>query len=241
MLKLKKIKNNPRSLKKNTMTNKHILLNIALAIALIISLRQCNSYKMQKQENQRLIEAMNDTVKFWKDKNGESHYIIQALETDNSKKIISLQTKDKEILKLQEAVKEYQNKINKGGAVTVFETINKIDTVLVAQADRDTLRFFLSDKWVDMEMTIYQKKEMELAYLFRDEFKIITGKDKGKAFVEITSLNPHSTVKNLRSYINTPKEKNKNWGIGPYIGYGIGSNGLTPTVGVGLQYNVLKF
>ncbi|MEG2121065.1 MAG: hypothetical protein RRZ64_03290, partial [Rikenellaceae bacterium] len=41
--------------------------------------------------------------------------------------------------------------------------------------------------------------------------------------------------------VTIPKARPKRWGIGLQVGYGIGTNGLQPYLGVGLSYNVIRF
>lgn len=60
------------------------------------------------------------------------------------------------------------------------------------------------------------------------------------AFLEEIRVYPTETIK----YITTTEkvyEKPRKWGIGIQAGYGAGKNGIQPYVGVGIQYDLMRF
>jgi hypothetical protein len=60
------------------------------------------------------------------------------------------------------------------------------------------------------------------------------------AYLEEIKVFPRTEYK----YITTTEkvyEKPRKWGIGIQVGYGAGKNGIQPYVGVGIQYDLLRF
>ena len=60
------------------------------------------------------------------------------------------------------------------------------------------------------------------------------------AYLEHIEVYPRTTTQ----YIHTTEkvyEKPRKWGIGIQVGYGAGKNGIQPYVGVGIQYDFLRF
>jgi hypothetical protein len=60
------------------------------------------------------------------------------------------------------------------------------------------------------------------------------------AYLEEIKVFPRTEYK----YITTTEkvyQKPKKWGIGVQVGYGVGKNGIQPYVGVGIQYDFLRF
>lgn len=60
------------------------------------------------------------------------------------------------------------------------------------------------------------------------------------AYLEEIKVFPRTTTQ----YIHTTEkvyEKPRKWGIGIQVGYGAGKNGIQPYVGVGIQYDFLRF
>ena len=60
-----------------------------------------------------------------------------------------------------------------------------------------------------------------------------------KNIVKITNQNPYTKIGEIESI--TFDKKPKYFGIGFNAGYGISKNGLSPYIGVGINYNLLKF
>ena len=91
-------------------------------------------------------------------------------------------------------------------------------------------------------------------YISKDEiqFSLITGlKEKdGNIEIFVRSTYPGFYVSKIDGAIIDPKKhpvlknlnKTKRWGVGPYIGVGVGSNlKVTPQIGLGIQYSIIKF
>ena len=97
---------------------------------------------------------------------------------------------------------------------------------------RDTIR--LTDTiYVGGQMLFQEVKE----YKDSSYYAKISGIN---AYLEHIEVYPRTTTQ----YIHTTEkvyEKPQKWGIGIQVGYGAGKNGIQPYVGVGIQYDLLRF
>ena len=128
-----------------------------------------------------------------------------------------------------------------------IEIINKVgDTVIVERVDtftiikpmpyrvevRDTIR--LTDTiYIGGQMLFQEVKE----YKDSSYYAKISGIN---AYLEEIEVYP----KTVTQYIHITEkvyEKPRKWGIGIQAGYGAGKNGIQPYIGVGIQYDLLRF
>lgn len=124
--------------------------------------------------------------------------------------------------------------------------IVKTDTVIVAKIDtiikiqpqpykvevRDTI--LLTDTiFVGGQMLFQEVKE----YKDSTYYARISGIN---AYLEEIRVYPKTTTKYI---FNTEivREKPKKWGIGPQVGLGVVGNTVQPYIGIGIQYNVIRF
>lgn len=240
-----------------------IIIVILIAAIALLSVKTCKSIQKEK-ETLSLIESMNDTIKVWKDKDGLSHSKISALETQNVNDFLKLKSKDEEIIRLQESVREYKSKIKNGGSVTnITSNTNAVikspvETTLppntvVKPGEKLIYPTYSSkfnlDGWIWGDMTA-NKDSMTLRPNIKNEYTVVIGEDKTgflglgkrKTFVEVKNLNPYTETTSLRTYINTkPKPK---LGLGVYTGYGIQLSPKDANITHGVQTGIgliLKF
>lgn len=184
------------------------------------------------------IESLNDSIKYYKDSYNVLHSKISIIEADNFTK---LNVKDKEIQELQDLVKRYKNV----QAATIIKTETKVVEKIVNKLVLDTInseeayysKFNLEDfVWGEI---IAKKDSTDLILNIRNDFNIVSYYEKGKLVLDVSDKNPYSITKSQRSYINLPKQKK--WGIGVNAGYGISKSGLSPYIGLGVNYNLINF
>lgn len=60
------------------------------------------------------------------------------------------------------------------------------------------------------------------------------------AYLEEIRVFPKNTTKYIYN-TEIVREKPKKWGIGVQVGYGVGKNGIQPYIGMGIQYDLLRF
>jgi hypothetical protein len=221
---------------------KNIKFLDAICIALIIifiifAFKRCKN-DIREFSNTDKLESLTDSIKYYKDNYNVLHSRISIIEADNFTKIKS---KDKDIQELQELVKKYKNV----QAATVIKTETKVVEKIVNKPIFDTIsretayysKFDL-DGFVWGEI-IAKKDSTDLILNIRNDFNIVSHYDKGKLVLDVSDKNPYSITKSQRSYINLPKQKR--WGLGINTGYGVSKSGLSPYIGLGVNYNLINF
>ena len=214
------------------------IICIALIIIFIIFAFKRFKNDIREFSNIDKLESLTDSIKYYKDNYNVLHSRISIIEADNFTKIKS---KDKDIQELQELVKKYKNV----QAATVIKTETKVVEKIVNKPIFDTIsretayysKFDL-DGFVWGEI-IAKKDSTDLILNIRNDFNIVSHYDKGKLVLDVSDKNPYSITKSQRSYINLPKQKR--WGLGINAGYGVSKSGLSPYIGLGVNYNLINF
>lgn len=230
--------------------------NIALIILLfIIVLSLADKCARDKQleyfkEKQQLEDKiMNDSLVSYRLDNGVLSSQIDVLQSVSKHSLLDIRSKDSMIIRLQKEVRE--NNIKDGGSVTVFKTITKLDTLLttdtiyytssdtITKDSLPTYGFSFNDSWVNVTGEVDNKKT-KLGISIENKYSVIIKKVKRKHVAVVINDNPYSNTEEVRAYkLKMPKKKR--FGVGIQGGYGISSSGLSPYVGVGLSYNIIKF
>jgi hypothetical protein len=221
-----------------------------LIVLLIFSVLTCTNYSSKSSENEELIEALNDTMETWRDKNNSSHSKIQIIETTNPKDFLKLKLQDQEIIELQKEVEKYKSWLSNQGSVTIFKNITKFDTIyqtklIPSEFNDSTFIAEIHNEWIQTKFG-YRNVSTFYNLMVYNKYSVVLGEDKegffkkSKSFVEITNHNPYSETTSLRTYQVT--QKKKHFSIGPQLGLGITSDvQFNFYVGVGIQYSLIKF
>ena len=230
---------------------------IAILVVIIVILYFTNiSYQKEARENANLVISLNDTLKTWKDKDSLSHAKIQIIETERAKDFLSLQSKDEEIIKLQKTVKQYEKQIKNQGSVTNFTSETKIITkdslVTDSVCGKCSFYFSNSNPWYSVDASVSPTEtpnqlSLSLDLKVKNEYSVIIGEEKQglfkkpKPFVEVLNHNPYSETESLRTYQVSNNVRVKRFGIGPNISVGFNDKGFSWFIGIGLQYNLIRF
>ena len=214
-----------------------IICVVLIIIFIIFAFKRCKN-DIREFSNIDKLESLTDSIKYYKDNYNVLHSRISIIEADNFTKIKS---KDKDIQELQELVKKYKNI----QAATVIKTETKVVEKIVNKPIFDTIsretayysKFDL-DGFVWGEI-IAKKDSTDLILNIRNDFNIVSHYDKGKLVLDVSDKNPYTVTKSQRSYINLPKQKK--WGLGINAGYGVSKSGLSPYIGLGVNYNLINF
>lgn len=189
---------------------------------IIISYSTCNDYKGQYESNLKAIAVLEDSVRYFKNKQGESVSQIATLQGSKEDLLAVIGKKDERLSRL---IKQNAN------AGATFTQTTKIDTFLITRIDTvDGIierTSSLSDKWMTVEVK-ERDDSLKARVEMRDEIsvsfkQVSTGFLKPKkSVVEVTNANPYVKVEGLRSFeIPQKKSKAKFW-IGAGIGFGAG-------------------
>lgn len=232
----------------NAMSNNNIQ-KIVLVILLILAVVYIRNLRKDLKTKDNLELALNDTIKTWKDKQGRSHSKIIAFETQNAKDFLNLKTKDKEILELQDVVKEYKKALKKQGSATNFESETIYDTIYeeIPGAITDSSYYSsINNDWIKSEFG-YIKDSSFFRLKVVNKYSLIIGSEsnglfkKRVPFAEVINHNPYSQTTKLRTYqVQIPDPRR--FGVGVFAGPAITSDLIiTPVIGVGLYYSIFSF
>lgn len=241
------------------------LFKISIVVILILSLflyKSCHNQGLEVSKNNTLT-SMEDSLKVWKDKEGNFKAQISSIEATNTKYFTSLTTSNAENKKLQALVLKYEKQLSKKGSATIITTDADISITQPNAVFRDSVRpcdptyesefeimgtgKYEKTRWVWGVVTS-TKDSTQLGMRFHEEIDVVIGEEKTgflglgkpKVFAEVTLHNPFNKVSTLKSYSTVPPPV-KRFGIGPVVAYGVGV-GFTPQVfvGIGINWNLIK-
>jgi hypothetical protein len=235
---------------------KTILIVLGVLVLVAYLMKGCEAeHKLAQTETMNT--ALKDSMKTWRDKEGNLKANITLLENENSQYFTNWNTADSTVIQLQKLVKQYESKIKKGGSATVINTDADINIVAPSQTSgfttvHDTVYAnyksdFNIEGWVWGTVSA-SKDSTTIGMRFKEEIDVVIGTEKTgflglgkpKPFAEVTLHNPFNKVSTLRAYSNKPLPP-KRFGIGPVVAYGVGP-GFIPGVfvGVGINWNIIK-
>jgi len=218
--------------------NKYLaILTTILALALIVTVKTCNSAVSQLRMKDNVLAAMVDTISYYQDQQGREHAQRQIAEAD----LKTAQEVYAEMLdSVAKALKIKQSSIKSiAGVKTVDSSHIIVMTDTVRIGDKVKKHIAYNDKWLQLNATIGDSAVID--YKTYDSI-IVTTYAKGKGwfkhdtYIDAYNLNPNAKVVGLQGVL-IQTEKKKHWSVGPYIGYGF--TGLS--VGLAVQYSLIKF
>jgi hypothetical protein len=238
---------------------------VAIAVILfIVVAQQCVSNRNKAKENENLIEALNDTIVIWRDKDSLSNSKIQTLKTEKVKDFLKIKSKDKQITDLQDVVKKYQSELKNGGSVTNFTSVTNVNSkgkTQVIPKDSvkvgDVIEMYPTYKYDFVKTGDYLKEkdfvwvtghvesnrdDTEVSTQIINKYSVILGEESQgwfkprKPFALVKNYNPFSETTELRTY-EVSRPAYKPFGISGFVGYGVGIDFQPqPFIGVGITY-----
>ncbi len=222
-----------------------ILPWIALIVVSFFLFRQCNNNAAEDRSRESEKEFLNDTIEYYENEIGQATAEKKALQGDKQTLQVLLSKQIDSTGQLKRIVKNFR-KVDAAGNIStqvVFDTIPIPYKVPVPDSfQRDFIKkdqhYFLSGisnqngirlDSISFPNTLSFAIGEKRTGLFKNEYKI-----------EATNSNPYLRITGLDSYtVEVPK---KRLGLSLYTGYGLGSNfTLTPQIGFGLTYNLIRF
>lgn len=230
-----------------------IFIAILLVLLVVVYIRSCNKKVDTSREQTNFINSLSDSLKSSRLQNNSEKATISVLQTASKEAFLKLRIKEAEIVVLQSIVYEYKEKLKAGSSVTtavtetsfkhegstvvtVHDTVKAENKVYLYPEYTDTV----NNQWISYRATM-NKDNTYLDLKITNRYAVILGYEKKKPFVDVVNYNPYSSTRILRSYqVSIPRQKV--WGIGLSAGVGIG-NGVKPTpyIGVGINYNIIRF
>lgn len=222
------------NISKNTI---HVfILYTVLICSIIFGVRQCSNMMTLKDHSKHNIEALSDSVSYYKTKHGNVVSEKKILLGDIN---LLKQTNDS----LYQVIKDM--KLKQPDNIVYIETqvVNeKRDTVWLVSDDNVIYKDFdFSNEHRQLAGQVFKQDSLLGLNIHKDivSANFTVAIENGKAY--ISSNNPYLFVNDIYG-IQLPKTKPKRWGIGPYIGVGITTDGkVRPNLGLGVQYNIIQF
>jgi hypothetical protein len=196
----------------------------ALLVALIImGISTCNHYKAQYEEQSSLIESSQDTVKYYKEKDGKHSAQIALLEGSKENLLKVIGKSNQNLAKL----------IKKGATSgTAFEQTTQFDTIVVVK--RDTINNKIAytseivNQWARVDVSLADDS-LYTHVQFKDSILVSFQKVKQgflkpkKSVVIITNVNPYVKTSGLKAF-DIPQKKSRlkfwlNLGLGAGVSY----------------------
>ncbi len=226
----------------------------AIIILVIILFKSCDGNRSQTA----LYEASQAELETTVNELGQQTATIDALQAGSAKDLLSMETKDSTIMRLQEVVDGFEGNISSATVVssesfdvgTTASTIIRVDTfytdtgMVVFQVYKSAW----DEKW-SIGSIIASKDSISRSIKIKNEFDITVGwADKGwlkkdEFEVAILNKNPNTVVTELQTFkVEPPK---KRWSVGPAVGYGvlINKNGISSgwIAGGTISYTIFSF
>lgn len=215
-------------------TNKYVLYSAILAIVLLISyilyFKTKTNVKLSNKPD------VYTEVTTWKDKYNNEHATLQTalLEKDAFKKQVD---------SISEVLKVSKNNIDGVLAVTSkTDTFFKPQYIPIYENGKKYFGFEKKDNYLTLTGIIRDTNDISINLQSFDTLHVVSyhkTKFLGATtnYVDISNSSPYNKIVSGYSYIQ--KERTKRFGIGPNVSYDPINNRVT--VGVGLQYNLIRF
>lgn len=212
-----------------------------LLLVILLAVRTCSRQVEEKVEQREVFVQREDSLQHYKDAYGREHAV--RIQSQAAIETVGFVYRD-EIDSLKAAL-DIKEKQLQSFALVGLQNQGDIRPVL-ERLPGDTCNYRLSyrDEW--MELSGVTAPTPAIHYRMTDSL-IVTTYWKRKwllgrkqTYIDAYSLNPHVTVKGLTG-VRILSERPKRWSLGPYVGYGFNGAQWQPTIGVGLQYAVIRF
>lgn len=221
--------------------HKRILMEIVSVVAffVIISLavNKCSYYRNVNDNN---IIALTDSIKYYKGKLGNEVASKTMIESDYK----NLQSINDSLYRLIESIKVKNPDVVVGSDVAIDN--GNHDTIWITTANEISSKsiyrkFDFSNQFRELSGQVNYSNDTLGLHIEKDkvQFQYALAIKDNKVYM--TSDNPYVKFSSITG-LEIPKEKKvKKFGIGPVIYGGYGNKGWNYGIGIGLQYNFIKF
>lgn len=231
------------------------LLIISLILTVIILIMSTTCSRRENKILNNNVKALTDSVHVLKTKNGDLVYAKQSLILEKKEIEKYLDISKSEIKDLEKKLKSSLAYISSMKGGVRIDSIIMFDTIVInGSGDTISVKFNYDDKWVSLNgrtliydtigETHLDKLEIEtpLKVGLTEDYKVFVLSDN--PYLKISEIDG-AAIEN-----SVIKQKKKRFGIGPYIGFGIGGGtsfnktpyfGWNVSVGLCLTYSLIQF
>lgn len=231
------------------MNKNYIIILLVLGVFAILYFEWRSYSSKLRSVAESNIVALNDTVKHYQieidkqklevfEKNAlilSQKDAIQAglLDRDALRKINIEQAS--ELTKIRALVSIVRDSVSHTGIVIK-------DTAWINPKYSILLPFSFSDstKFINLKGYFNQTGKLNYSLKIPINLKVYTGYENKVLKTSIVTDNPYISIQDITT-IKMDSPKIKKFGIGIFTGYGMSSGGLSPVIGVGINYNIFTF
>ena len=180
------------------------------------------------------------------------------MSANNTTMLLDIKTQDSTVHALQDLVEKYKADLKKGGSAAIISVVTKskgIGTTIILRGDTlwtDSLVYIYpiytsvidNEGWI-IDSIVATKDTITNHVKIVNDFSLVLGYERQglfkprKPYAELTNKNPYTATNALRvaDFRSIPPKK---LGLGVNVGYGITAKGLTPYIGIGVNYNFIE-
>lgn len=210
---------------------------IAFFIFITTAVNRCSYYKNVNNKN---IIALTESVKYYKGKYGYEVAKKTMIETDCK----NLQIINDSLYNMIKNMQVKKPDIVIGGLTSVDN--GKHDTIYaptVTEIDSKNIyrRFDFSNQYRELAGNVSYTNDTLGLHIEKDRIQFKYALAIKDNVVYITSDNPYVKFNSITGLTIPKQKKEKKFGIGPSVFGGYGNKGFVYGIGIGLQYNFIKF
>lgn len=221
---------------------KNFIHNSIIIILAILLIHQCEDNHALQKTSKHNESVLLDSVQYYKNSLGQEVAEKKSFQGTAQELEQILDAKRKENAQLNEAMKHWKSIAN----ATQIKTVTEIKEVAIpfeVPIPCDFSRTFVKhDKWFSIGGEVTQAQIFVENILLYNTMTIVIGKRKLSMFrsefrAEVTNSNPYIKTVDIENFNFI--EKNKRFGIGMSVGFGVYHKGFF--VGPSLNYNLIEF
>ena len=221
--------------------HKRILIEVFSVVAFFVfitlSINKCTYYKNINDKN---IIALTDSVKYYKGKYGNEVAKKTMIETDYK----NLQIINDSLYRMIQSMQVKKPDIVIGGSTSIDN--GKHDTVWVPTVTEITSKniyrkFDFSNQYRELTGNVSYTNDTLGLYIEKDRMQFKYALAVKDNVVYMTSDNPYVKFNSITGLTIPKQKKEKKFGIGPSLFGGYSNKGFVYGIGIGLQYNFIKF
>ena len=226
----------------NSITKRDLIFGIIIVLligSLSMSISRCSDINTQYKNN---ITALQDTIHYYKDVNG--NLVATKLAFESDLKTLKLLNKD-----LYDEIKDLKTQSNVTNTTYFTGVIeNEVhDTVYVVSCDTITRgfvkNFAFNNDYRILEGNVSYKNDNLGVNIEKDQVKfdyIVAMDDKNN--IMIKSTNPYVKYNEITGF-QIPKQKQKRWSLGPAVNFGYDpfQNKASVSLGISLNYGIIQW
>lgn len=228
------------------MINKYWLIAVAILFAIAAVFGNIKLYQLKSKNKQLtgIVAEKNSEIEYYKDEKGNDVARILAVEAERDLLEMAYMDELKKVDELNIKVKNLRSLTTSTTETIITDTLKIYikDSSLVTPIQY----FEKEDEWITLNGAIYPNGYLGFSLEARDSLTYVTHWKRNGLFkapsltVDARSLSPYTKILSLQN-INVQPRKASRIGVVIYGGYGVGSSGLSPQIGVGVGYNIINF